>query len=139
MWGDQGTALRLRAPEVNFGRPDTMAEVATVYYTSSTSRRGAPTAAQAPTMFAPTTTGAYFSKITASCFTDQRLSPGQRSGEMWRCCSAYDPDELKSEDSDAILSQHHASPYTFLPARDPGTGCGQNGASPARDGSENER
>lgn len=88
-------------------------EVATVYYTV-TNETARPTAGQAAYNVAPTTVGAYFTKINCFCFTEQRLAPGEKR-EM---AVVFYVDPALAKDSDQDDLNTITLSYTFYPIRD---------------------
>ena len=91
-----------------------LGEVATVYYTI-TNLAARETAAQAAYNVAPTTVGAYFSKINCFCFTEQRLKPGETRDMA--VVFFVDPAMVKDSDQDDLNTITLS--YTFYPMRDP--------------------
>jgi cytochrome c oxidase assembly protein subunit 11 len=89
-------------------------EVATIYYTI-TNEAARPTAGQAAYNVAPTTVGAYFTKINCFCFTEQRLAPGEKR-EM-AVVFFVDPALVKDSDQDDLNTITLS--YTFYPLREP--------------------
>jgi cytochrome c oxidase assembly protein subunit 11 len=102
-----------------------LGEVATVYYTI-VNESARPTAAQAAYNVAPTTVGAYFSKINCFCFTEQRLKPGEKR-EM-AVVFFVDPALAKDGDQDDLNTITLS--YTFYPLREPRP-VADSGAQPA--------
>ena len=89
-------------------------EVVTVFYTV-TNLTARETVGQASYNVTPTTVGSYFQKINCFCFTEQRLSPGERR-EM-PVVFYVDPalaQDAEQGDLDTITLS-----YTFYPVRQP--------------------
>jgi cytochrome c oxidase assembly protein subunit 11 len=123
-----GTGLPWRfEPEVNTIELR-IGEVATVYY-KITNESARPTAGQAVYNVAPTTVGAYFTKINCFCFTEQRLKPGEKR-EM-AVVFFVDPALVKDSDQDDIDTITLS--YTFYPVRDARPAAGNSAALPAPD------
>lgn len=91
-----------------------LGEVVTVYYTV-TNQSARETAGLASYNVAPTTVGAFFSKINCFCFTEQRLKPGEKR-EM-AVVFFVDPDLAKDSEQDDLNTITLS--YTFYPVRDP--------------------
>jgi cytochrome c oxidase assembly protein subunit 11 len=85
-------------------------QVATVYYTV-TNESARETLGQAAYNVAPTTVGAYFSKINCFCFTEQRLKPGEKR-EM---AVVFFVDPALAKDSDQDDLNTITLSYTFYP------------------------
>jgi cytochrome c oxidase assembly protein subunit 11 len=91
-----------------------LGEVVTVYYTV-TNQSARETVGQAAYNVAPSTVGAYFSKINCFCFTEQRLKPGE-TREM-AVVFFVDPELAKDSEQDDLNTITLS--YTFYPVRDP--------------------
>jgi cytochrome c oxidase assembly protein subunit 11 len=100
-------------PEVN-SVDVKIGEVATIYYTV-TNESARETVGQAAYNVAPTTVGAYFSKINCFCFTEQRLEPGEKR-EM-PVVFFVDPSLARDSDQDDLNTITLS--YTFYPVREP--------------------
>ncbi|RAI45586.1 cytochrome c oxidase assembly protein [Rhodoplanes roseus] len=100
-----------------------LGEVVTVYYTV-TNLAARETVGTASYNVAPTTVGAYFSKINCFCFTEQRLKAGERR-EM-AVVFFVEPSLARDADQDDLNTITLS--YTFYPTREPAT------ASAARSG-----
>jgi cytochrome c oxidase assembly protein subunit 11 len=101
--------------------------VVTVYYTA-TNLSKQQSGGQAGYNVAPTTVGAYFTKINCFCFTEQHLAPGEKR-EM-AVVFYVDPELIKDSDQDDLNTITLS--YTFFPLREPpGRGGVADGASPA--------
>jgi cytochrome c oxidase assembly protein subunit 11 len=98
-------------------------QVATVYYTV-TNESARETLGQAAYNVAPTTVGAYFSKINCFCFTEQRLKPGEKR-EM-AVVFFVDPALTKDPDQDDLNTITLS--YTFYPVREQRGGVAEGGA-----------
>ena len=100
-------------------------EVATVHYLV-VNESARDTVGVASYNVAPSTVGAYFSKINCFCFTDQRLAAGEKR-EM-TVVFFIDPELVKDAEQDRLdvitLS------YTMHPARQPETPRVENGSTP---------
>jgi cytochrome c oxidase assembly protein subunit 11 len=104
-----------------------LGEVITVYYTAANLSKQE-TAGQAAYNVAPTTVGAYFTKINCFCFTEQHLAPGE-TREM-AVVFYVDPELMKDSDQDDLNTITLS--YTFFPLRPtPRKGGVADGASPA--------
>ncbi len=103
-----------------------LGEVVTVFYTATNlSKRE--TGGQAAYNVAPTTVGAYFTKINCFCFTEQHLAPGEKR-EM-AVVFYVDPALMKDSDQDDLNTITLS--YTFFPLRAPPPRPGvADGASP---------
>ncbi|MDQ0357565.1 cytochrome c oxidase assembly protein subunit 11 [Rhodoplanes tepidamans] len=93
-----------------------LGEVVTVYY-AVTNLAARETVGTASYNVAPTTTGAYFSKINCFCFTEQRMKPGERR-EM-AVVFFVDPKLAGDRDQDDLDTITLS--YTFYPTREPAT------------------
>jgi cytochrome c oxidase assembly protein subunit 11 len=91
-----------------------LGQVVTVYYTV-TNQSARETVGQAAYNVAPTTVGAYFSKINCFCFTEQRMKPGEKR-EM-AVVFFVDPELAKDSEQDDLNTITLS--YTFYPVRDP--------------------
>ena len=100
-------------PEVN-SIDVRIGEVATVYFTI-VNQSARETLGQAAYNVAPTTVGAYFSKINCFCFTEQRL----KAGEKREMAVVFFVDPALAEDSDQDDLNTITLSYTFYPLRDP--------------------
>jgi cytochrome c oxidase assembly protein subunit 11 len=99
-----------------------LGEVVTVYYTV-TNLSARDTLGQAAYNVAPTTVGAYFSKINCFCFTEQRLKAGE-SREM-AVVFFVDPELAKDAEQDDLNTITLS--YTFYPVREPQAGVAEAG------------
>jgi len=99
-----------------------LGEVVTVFY-QVTNLSERETAGQAAYNVAPTTAGAYFTKINCFCFTEQRLAPREKR-EM---AVVFYVDPVLVQDSEQDDLNTITLSYTFFPLR-PGAA---DGASPA--------
>jgi cytochrome c oxidase assembly protein subunit 11 len=114
-------------PEVN-SIDVRIGEVATVYFTV-VNQSARETLGQAAYNVAPTTVGAYFSKINCFCFTEQRLKPGEKR-EM-AVVFFVDPALVKDSDQDDLNTITLS--YTFYPLHDPQSPVADN-TTPAAPG-----
>jgi cytochrome c oxidase assembly protein subunit 11 len=114
-------------PEVN-AIDVRIGEVATVYFTI-VNQSARQTLGQAAYNVAPTTVGAYFSKINCFCFTEQRLRPGEKR-EM-AVVFFVDPALAKDADQDDLNTITLS--YTFYPLHDPQSPVADN-TTPAAPG-----
>jgi cytochrome c oxidase assembly protein subunit 11 len=112
-------------PEVN-SIDVRIGEVATVYFTIVNQSARA-TLGQAAYNVAPTTVGAYFSKINCFCFTEQRLAGGEKR-EM-AVVFFVDPALAKDADQDDLNTITLS--YTFYALRDPQRPVADNSTPPA--------
>jgi cytochrome c oxidase assembly protein subunit 11 len=103
-----------------------LGEVATVYYTVI-NQSARETAGVAGYNVAPPQTGGYFAKINCFCFTEQRLSPGERR-EM---AVVFYVDPALARDADQDDLNTITLSYTFYPASEPQPGVAENARAPA--------
>ena len=89
-------------------------EVVTVFYRAA-NLSDRETAGQAGYNVAPTTAGAYFTKINCFCFTEQHLGPGEKR-EM-AVVFYVDPELMKDSEQDDLNTITLS--YTFFPLRLP--------------------
>jgi cytochrome c oxidase assembly protein subunit 11 len=112
-----------------------LGEVVTVFY-KVTNLSERETGGQAAYNVAPTTVGAYFTKINCFCFTEQHLAPR----EMREMAVVFYVDAALMLDSDQDDLNTITLSYTFFPLRlppaypPPQAGEGRLGATPARPG-----
>lgn len=93
-----------------------LGEVVTIYY-AVTNLAARETTGTASYNVAPTTTGAYFSKIECFCFTEQVFGPGERR-EM---AVVFFVDPKLAADADQNDLDTITLSYTFYPTRTPAT------------------
>jgi cytochrome c oxidase assembly protein subunit 11 len=105
-----------------------LGEVATVYY-KVTNLSSRDTAGQATYNVAPTTVGAYFSKINCFCFTEQRMKAGE-TREM-AVVFFVDPELAGNSEQDDLNTITLS--YTFYALREPQAGVAE-AARPAAPG-----
>jgi cytochrome c oxidase assembly protein subunit 11 len=91
-----------------------LGEVVTVFY-QVTNLSERETAGQAAYNVAPTTVGAYFTKINCFCFTEQRLAPREKR-EM---AVVFYVDPVLTKDSEQDDLNTITLSYTFFPLREP--------------------
>ena len=107
-----------------------LGEVVTVYYTI-TNRSARETVGLAAYNVAPSTAGAYFSKINCFCFSEQRLAPGEK--RTMPVVFFVDP-ALASDAEQNDLNTITLS-YTFYPVREPRPGVADRGTPDGATGS----
>jgi cytochrome c oxidase assembly protein subunit 11 len=112
-------------PEVN-SIDVRIGEVATVYFTI-VNQSARETLGQAAYNVAPTTVGAYFSKINCFCVTEQRLKPGEKR----EIAVVFFVDPALAKDSDQDDLNTITLSYTFYPLREPQRPVANNAAQPA--------
>lgn len=91
-----------------------LGEVVTVQY-HVINEAARETAGQAAYNVAPLTFGAYFQKINCFCFTEQRMSPGEKR----ELTVVFYVDPKLAEDPDAQGDTTLTLSYTFYPLREP--------------------
>ncbi|EJW11468.1 Cytochrome oxidase biogenesis protein Cox11-CtaG, copper delivery to Cox1 [Rhodovulum sp. PH10] len=104
-------------------------EVVTAYY-RVVNTSGEPTSGTAGYNVAPTTTGAYFTKINCFCFTEQSMAPHE-TREM-AVVFFVDPSIADDPDQDDLSTITLS--YTFYPTRNPSSAA-TGGTTGARGGS----